>query len=63
MLGLYWDYIGITENKMETIIVYWGYIGVVFPNINPQKTCSHYRDTEKGDPNLGKPSCVTSAQN
>ena len=31
-IGLYWDTIGvilaIMENKMETTIVYWGYIGI-----------------------------------
>ena len=27
---LYRDYIGIMEKKMETTIVFWGYIGVIF---------------------------------
>ena len=27
--GLYWGYIGIMENEMETTIVYWGYIGIM----------------------------------
>ena len=26
---VYWDYIGIMENKMEATIVYWGYIGIM----------------------------------
>ena len=25
-LRLYWDHIGIVENKMETTVVSWGYI-------------------------------------
>ena len=29
ILDLCRGYIGITENKMETTIVYWGYIGVI----------------------------------
>ena len=29
ILGLYRGYIGIMEKKMETTIVYWGYIGVI----------------------------------
>ena len=29
ILGLYGGNIGIMEKKMETIIVYWGYIGVI----------------------------------
>ena len=27
--GLSWGCIGIMEKKMETTIVYWGYIGVI----------------------------------
>ena len=26
---VYWGYIGIIENDMETTIVYWGYIGIM----------------------------------
>ena len=26
---VYWGYIGIMENKMETTIVYWCYIGIM----------------------------------
>ena len=33
MLGLYWGNIGIMEKKMETIIVYWGCIGVACSEI------------------------------
>ena len=29
IFGLYWDYIGIMEKKMETAIVYLGYIGII----------------------------------
>ena len=29
ILGLCWGYIGIMEKKMETTVVYWGYIGVI----------------------------------
>ena len=25
-MGLYWGYMGIMEKKMETAMVYWGYI-------------------------------------
>ena len=26
---IYWGYVGIMENKMETTIVNWGYIGIM----------------------------------
>ena len=26
---VYWGYIGIMENKMETTIAYWGYTGIM----------------------------------
>ena len=29
ILGLYWGYIGIMENQMETTIVYWWFIGIM----------------------------------
>ena len=28
--GIYRGYIGIMEKKMETTIVYWGYMGVIY---------------------------------
>ena len=32
ILGIYWDYIGIMENKMETVYIgfrlYWGCVGI-----------------------------------
>ena len=27
---LYWGYMGIMENKMETTMVYWGILGVIW---------------------------------
>ena len=33
ILGLYWDYIGIMEKKMETTIVYRGYTGIMEKNM------------------------------
>ena len=29
VLGLYWDYIGIMENRMETSKAYWGSFGIM----------------------------------
>ena len=26
---IYWGYIGIVENEMETAVIYWGYIGIM----------------------------------
>ena len=30
ILGLYWDHIGIMEEKMETAVVLWLYLGVIY---------------------------------
>ena len=42
ILGLYyWGYnIGILEKKMETTIVYWGYIRVIVSRANQHFTCT-----------------------
>ena len=39
---VYWGYIGIMENKMETTIIHWGYIGIMENKMETTIVCWGY---------------------
>ena len=54
-LGLYWEYIGIMEKKMEATMAYWDFIGIMEKKVEATLMC--FRGSARTSMDAWDPTC------